>query len=149
MRILILCSSGGHLTQAWGLRAFWEQHERIWVTMPTHDARTRLRDERVIEANYPTVRNLPNLARNVFLARRVLRRYRPDLVLSTGAAIAWPFFLQARRFGARTVHLEPIDRFDRLSLSGKLVYPFADHFLVQWDRMTELVPGARTIGLVL
>lgn len=149
MRMLILCSSGGHLTQAWGLKPFWEQHERIWVTMPTIDARGRLRAERVIEAHYPTVRHVPNLLRNFVLAWRVLHRYRPDMLLSTGAAISVPFFLLARLYAVRTVHVEPIDRFDRLSLSGKLVYPFSDHYLVQWPEIADLVPQSRSIGLVL
>lgn len=149
MRLLILCSSGGHLTQVWGLRTFWEQHERIWVTMPTLDARERLREERVIEAHYPTVRNLPNLVRNFLLAQKVLHRYRPDVLLSTGAAIAVPFFVLAWIYGARTVHVEPIDRMDSLSLTGKIVYPFADKFLVQWPENARAIPGAEHIGLVL
>lgn len=149
MRVLIVCSSGGHLTQAWALREWWGAHERSWVTLPTEDARSRLVGERVVEAHYPTVRNLPNLARNFPLARRVLRAERPDLVFSTGAAIAVPFFVQARRFGVRTAFLEPVDRITSPSLSGRLVYPFADQFFVQWEEMKTVYPGAENIGIVL
>lgn len=149
MRVLIVCSSGGHLTQAMALRDWWGAHERSWVTLPTEDARSRLRGENVVEAHYPTVRNLPNLARNFVLARRVLRSVRPDVVFSTGAAIAFPFFVQAREFGARTVFLEPVDRITSPSLSGRLVYPFTDSFLVQWDALAQVYPGARSVGVVL
>ena len=149
MRILIVCSSGGHLTQALALRPWWEQHERSWVTLPTEDARSRLTGERVVEAHYPTVRNLPNLIRNFGLAREVLRRERPDLVFSTGAAAALPFFVQARRHGARTAYLEPVDRIAAPSLSGRLVFPFTDSFLVQWDELAAEYPGARNVGVVL
>lgn len=149
MRVLIVCSSGGHLTQALALRGWWGRHERSWVTLPTEDARSRLSDERVVEAHYPTVRNLPNLIRNFGLARRVLAETRPDLVFSTGAAIALPFFVQAHRYGARTVFLEPVDRITTPSLSGRLVYPFADSFLVQWDSLRRVYPDAVDIGVVL
>ncbi|MFC0681067.1 hypothetical protein ACFFGH_24835 [Lysobacter korlensis] len=149
MRILIVCSSGGHLTQALALRPWWGQHERSWVTLPTEDARSRLAGERVVEAHYPTVRNLPNLLRNFGLAREVLRRERPDLVFSTGAAAALPFFVQARRFGARTAYLEPVDRIAAPSLSGRLVFPFTDSFLVQWDDLAVKYPGSRNVGIVL
>lgn len=149
MRLLIVCSSGGHLTQALALNQWWGQHERSWVTLPTEDARSRLSGERVVEAHYPTVRNLPNLLRNFRLARRVLREERPDLVFSTGAAIALPFFTQARRWGARTAYLEPVDRILAPSLSGQLVYPFTDRFLVQWDGLTEIYPDSTNIGVVL
>lgn len=149
MRVLIVCSSGGHLTQALALAPWWGSHERSWVTLPTEDARSRLQGERVVEAHYPTVRNLPNLLRNFTLARRVLRRERPHLIFSTGAAIALPFFVQARSVGARTVFLEPVDRISAPSLSGRLVYPFADRMLVQWDGLLPAYPDADNVGIVL
>ena len=149
MRILIVCSSGGHLTQALVLRPWWGEHERLWVTSPTPDARSRLADEKVVDAHYPTVRNIPNLLRNVRLARRVMNEYRPDVVFSTGAAVAFPFFLLARSRGAATVFLEPIDRIDTPSLSGRLVYPLSDKFFVQWPQMRQIYPRAIDVGLVL
>lgn len=144
-----MCSSGGHLAQAWALRPWWEQYERTWVTLPTADARLRLAGEHVIEAHYPTVRNIPNLLRNTRLARRVLAEVRPDLIFSTGAAIALPFFAQARHFGARTAHLEPVDRIASPSLSGRLVYPFADVFMVQWEQLEPWFPDCMNVGVVL
>jgi len=149
VRLLIVCSSGGHLTQALALKAWWGNHERSWVTLPTEDARSRLQGERVVEAHYPTVRNLPNLMRNYGLARKVLARERPDVIFSTGAAIALPFFVQARSIGARTVFLEPVDRIAGPSLSGRLVYPFADQMLVQWDALLAAYPDAVNVGVVL
>ncbi len=149
MKILIACSSGGHLAQAMALRPWWEQHERLWVTGPTADARMKLRGERVVACHYPTTRNLPNLWRNMFLARKVLREWQPDVVFSTGAAIAVPFILQARRFGARSIFLETIDRLEGPSISGRLVYPFVDEYLGQWDDLVEALPRAQHVGVVL
>lgn len=149
MRILIVCSSGGHLTQAFALRSWWQNHGRVWVSLPTEDARTKLANETFHEAHYPTVRNLPNLLRNFALAHKILKEVRPDLIFSSGAAIALPFFMQARSFGARTVYLEPVDRITSPSLSGTLVYPFADEFLVQWDSLRAHYPGSRHVGIIL
>lgn len=149
MKILIACSSGGHLTQALALRPWWGEHLRCWATFPVEDARSRLANERVYEIHYPTVRNVPNLLRNFGLARRVLARERPDIVFSTGAAIALPFFVLARCYGARTVYLEPVDRVRSPGLSGRLVYPFTDEFLVQWEVMRRFYPGSRSVGIVL
>lgn len=149
MRLLIVCSSGGHLAQAWALQSWWRQHERTWVTLPTDDARARLKGERVFEAHYPTVRNLPNLVRNYRLAHHVLRVVRPDMIFSTGAAIAVPFFSQARLHGCRTAYLEPVDRITAPSLSGRLVYPFADLYMVQWDALHRQMTDARNVGVVL
>lgn len=149
MKVLIVCSSGGHLTQAMALREWWQAHQTHWVTLPTDDARTKLAGCDVREAHYPTVRNLPNLLKNFLLANKVLRELRPDIIFSSGAAIALPFFMQARFFNARTVYLEPVDRIESPSLSGRLVYPFADQFLVQWPQLAEQFPGAKNVGIIL
>jgi beta-1,4-N-acetylglucosaminyltransferase len=149
MRILIACSSGGHLAQALALKPWWERHERLWVTGPTEDARAKLRRERVIECYWPTQRNLPNLARNWVLARRVLREYRPDIVFSTGAAVAVPFLLQARSVGAQAIFMETVDRIDKPSLTGRLVHPFVDEYLTQWDTLSDRMTKATTVGVVL
>ncbi|MFV0427003.1 MAG: UDP-N-acetylglucosamine--LPS N-acetylglucosamine transferase [Beutenbergiaceae bacterium] len=121
----------------------------MWATFPVEDARSRLKDERSYEIHYPTVRNLPNLIRNFGLARRVLARERPDVVLSTGAAIALPFFILAHWYGARTVYLEPVDRITSAGLAGRLAYPWTDLFLVQWESMRGYYPDAAVIGVVL
>lgn len=149
MRVLIVCSSGGHLTQAMALKDWWSAHDTHWVTLPTDDARTKLAGYDVREAHYPTVRNLPNLLKNFVLANQVLRQLRPDVIFSSGAAIALPFFTQARFFGARTVYLEPVDRIGSPSLSGRLVYPFADRYLVQWQELADQFEGSQNVGIIL
>ena len=149
MRVLIACSSGGHLAQALALRSWWEQHERLWVTGPTPDARTKLDGERVVECHYPTQRSVKNLLRNGLLARRVLREWRPQLVLSTGAAVGVPFLWLAALHGTRTVFLEAVDRLETPSLTGRLVYPVVDDYLAQWEELARRLPRARHVGVVL
>jgi UDP-N-acetylglucosamine:LPS N-acetylglucosamine transferase len=149
MKILIACSSGGHLAQALALKPWWEQHERLWVTGPTPDARMKLAGERAIACAWPTQRNIPNLLRNTVLARRVLRDFRPDIVFSTGAAVAVPFINQAHHVGAWSIFLETVDRIDKPSLSGRLVYPFVDQYLTQWEQLHDRLPRSKVVGLVL
>ena len=149
MKVLIACSSGGHLAQALALKPWWERHERLWVTGPTEDARLKLEGERVVECHWPTQRNIPNLVRNARLARRVLDEFRPDVVFSTGAAVAVPFLLQAKNVGARSIFLETVDRIEKPSLTGRMVYPFVDEYLTQWDNLGVRYPKAQLVGLVL
>ena len=149
MKVLIVCSSGGHLAQALALKAWWGDHDRLWVTGPTADARMKLRGEQAIACHWPTQRSIPNLLRNARLARRVLRDYRPDVVFSTGAAVAVPFMWQAHGVGARTIYLETVDRIDKPSLSGRLVYPIVDEYLTQWEQLGERLPRSKLVGLVL
>lgn len=147
--IALVCSSGGHLAQLLVLRPWWTQHRRFWVTFDTPDAVQALAAERAIWCYHPTNRNLWNLLRNTLLAMRVLVRERPALIVSTGAAVAVPFFILGRVLGAKTMYIEVVDRVDSSTLTGRLVRPFAHAMLVQWPEQQRLYPGARLIGRLM
>lgn len=149
-RVVLAGSSGGHLAQLWSLRPWWSDLERTWVTFDTPDARGLLADEEsVIWAYSPTTRNVRNLVRNTLLAVRVLRRTRPDVVISTGAAAAVPFLALGRALGATTVFIEVYDRVETPTLTGRLVRPFVDLALVQWPEQRGLYRGSIEIGPLL
>ncbi len=145
-RILFVCSSGGHLSQLMQLAPWWKAHDRHWVTFDLPDAQSKLAEETFTPAFHPTTRNLVNVVRNYFLARKVLASEKPDVVISNGAAVAVPFFLEARRRKIPTVFLEVYDRVDSRTLTGRLVQPLATSFLVQWPEQQAFYPGSRCIG---
>lgn len=144
-RLLLVASGGGHLGQLMPLRPWWSQHARTWVTFDTATAKS-LAGEEVVYAHHPTTRNVPNLVRNFGVAWRTLRRYRPDVVVSTGAGIAPPFFVLARLLGIRTVFIEVYDRIDSRSLTGRLCLPFSDEVILQWPRQRELYGRGTVVG---
>jgi beta-1,4-N-acetylglucosaminyltransferase len=146
--VLLVCSSGGHLLQLVSLAEAWEGLSRVWVSFDKSDVRSLLADEPVIHAYGPTNRNLPNLLRNLRLARRVIRRVRPRVVVTTGAGVAVPFAWLARLAGAKVVYVESFTRIDTVSLSCRLIRPVADRVYVQWPEAVRLVRGARYVGNV-
>jgi UDP-N-acetylglucosamine:LPS N-acetylglucosamine transferase len=148
MRLLMVCSSGGHLTQLHVLEDWWRRHETHWVTFDTEHARALLEGQPTSWAFHPTTRNIPNLLRNFRLAVRTIRRERPDVVVSTGAGVALPFFLLARVFGARTVYLEVYDRIMTPTLTGRLCAPLTDVFMLQWPQQQAAYPRGVVVGQV-
>lgn len=114
------------------LKSAWEDLEHRWVTLEAADTKFLLRDERRVFAHGPTARNVPNLFRNLRLAWGIVRGYRPDVILSTGAALAVPFFVVGRLLGVRLVYVESFTRVQRPALTGRIVYPLTDAFFVQW-----------------
>jgi UDP-N-acetylglucosamine:LPS N-acetylglucosamine transferase len=148
-RILFVASTGGHLTQLLALKDWWSTQERAWVSFDHPHAHAALADEQVTWAFSPTTRNIPNAIRNAFLARRVLREYRPDIVISTGAGVAVPFFWAARAFGIRSLYIEVIDRITTRTMTGRMVYPTVDAFAVQWPEQQALYPDSHVIGATL
>ena len=148
MKVCFATSSGGHLTHLRMLEPWWKNHERFWVTFDKEDAKSSLKRERLYFCHYPTNRNIKNLIKNTFLAIRVLRKERPDLIVSTGAAVAVPFFYIGKIFGSKCVYIEVFDRVDKPTITGKLVYPIADAFVVQWDEQLQVYPKAVNLGSI-
>lgn len=148
-KVCIPTSSGGHLTHMFMLMPVLDQAaDRFWVTFDKEDANTALAGERVYHCYFPTNRNIRNTVRNTLLAIRVLRRERPDLILSSGAAVAVPFFLVGRLLGAKTVYVEVFDRVDAPTLTGRLVRRMTDLFVVQWPEMESVYPGSVNLGSI-
>ncbi len=148
MKLCLVGSSGGHLMHLYLLKPFWQDKKRFWVTFDKQDARSLLRDETTYNAYFPTNRNIINLIRNSFLAIKILFKERPDMIISSGAAVAVPFFYIGKLLGAKTVYVEVFDRYDKPTLTGKLVYPITDNFIVQWEEMKKVYPKAINLGSI-
>jgi UDP-N-acetylglucosamine:LPS N-acetylglucosamine transferase len=146
--VLLVCSAGGHLLQLRLLAEAWSGMSHAWVTLQREDARM-LSGERVFYAWGPTDRNIRNLIRNLFFARKLLRRLRPKVVVSTGAGVAVPFAWLGRMRGAKIVYIESLTRITSPSLSYRLVRPAATRVYVQWPELATAVRGARYVGNVL
>lgn len=148
MRVCLVGSSGGHLTHLYMLKPFWENKERFWVTFDKEDANSLLRDEKMYSCYYPTNRSIKGLVKNTRLAWNILRKEKPDLIISTGAAVAVPFFYLGKLLGVKTIYIEVFDRIDHSTLSGKMVYPVTDKFIVQWEEMRKVYPKAVNLGSI-
>jgi beta-1,4-N-acetylglucosaminyltransferase len=130
------------------LRHAWSGHHVTWVTLSGADVQALLAGERVAIAHGPTNRSIRNLLRNLVLAWRVVKKERPVAILSTGAALAVPFFIIGKLHRIRLVYVESLTRTSSLSLSGRLVYPLADEFFVQWPNATKR-RRARYVGSLM
>jgi len=148
MKVCLVGSSGGHLTHLYMLKPFWENKERFWVTFDKEDARSILKKEKMYPCYYPTNRNIKNLIKNTIVALKVLRKERPDLIISSGAAVSVPFFYIGKLFGAKLIYIEVFDRIDKPTLSGRLVYPIVDKFIVQWEEQKRVYKKAINLGSI-
>ncbi|MCQ2487411.1 MAG: polysaccharide biosynthesis protein [Clostridia bacterium] len=79
-------------------------------------------------------------------SRKIIKKEQPDVVISTGALLSFPFCLWAKLMGKKVIYIESFARVHSPSLTGKLVYKFADLFIVQWESMLEFYPNAVYTG---
>lgn len=148
LKICLVGSSGGHLTHLYMLKDFWKDNDRFWVTFNKEDANSILKNENIYYCHFPTNRNIKNLIKNTFLAIKLLKKEKPDLIISSGAAVAVPFFYFGKLFGAKTIYIEVFDRINKPTITGKLVYPVTDKFIVQWEEMKKVYPKAIFLGSI-
>ena len=148
MKVCLVGSSGGHLTHLYMLKPFLENKDRFWVTFDREDDRSLLKGEKVYSCYYPTNRNVKNLLKNTAVAWKVLRKERPDLIISSGAAVAVPFFYLGKLLGAKLIYIEVFDRIDKPTMTGKMVYPVTDQFVVEWEEMKKVYPKAINLGSI-
>ena len=70
--------------------------------------------------------------RNGFESLKILIKEKPQLIISTGADVAVPTCVLGKIMGAKLIYIESGGQVYTPSLSGRIVYPFADLFIVQW-----------------
>lgn len=148
IKICLVGSSGGHLTHLYQLKPFWKNKNRFWVTFNKEDANSTLEGEKIYHCYFPTNRNIWNLIRNTFLAIKVIRKEKPDVIISSGAAVAVPFFYIGKLHGAKTIYIEVFDRIDKTTVTGKLVHPITDKFIVQWEEMEKVYSNSINLGSI-
>lgn len=146
MKICLVGSSGGHLTHLMLLKEWWKDQDRFWVTFEKEDSKSILEEEKKYWCYFPTNRNIKNLIKNTFLAIKILIKEKPDLIVSSGAAPAIPFFYLGRLLGAKTIYIEVYDRIDKPTLTGKLVYPISNLFILQWEEQKKFYPKGKVLG---
>lgn len=83
---------------------------------------------------------LPKLAILFIRAFGILIKEKPDFIITTGALVAYPFCVVGKLMGVKLVYVESFARVKRPSLTGRLLYNFADLFIVQWEDMLKLYP---------
>lgn len=94
-------------------------------------------------------RSLWRTAINAWQSFAILWRERPAVVISTGADVAVPILILAKLFGARVIFIETAGSAEP-TFAGRLVYPFADLFIVQWpDRLERFPKAVLARGLLL
>ncbi|OII09022.1 polysaccharide biosynthesis protein [Curtobacterium sp. MCBA15_008] len=141
MRILFVCSSGGHLDQLLTLMPAPDGVDVAFATFLKPDALPKLEGHRAHGLFWPTNRSLRALLVNLGIALRTLRAERPDLIVSSGAAAAVPFSWVGKVFfRTRNVFIECVDRIDNPTLTARLVRPVTDTFITQWDGQLDGFP---------
>lgn len=147
MKIALACSPGGHMLQMRRLEPIYAKHGRFFYTFKRGVSEELSKTERVVFVE-DTKRN-PILMLIGFLQSffNALKE-KPNVVIANGGGFVVPFCWWCKLFGSKIIFIESFSRVDSPSISGKLVHPIADLFVVQWQGMLKFYQKAVYGGAV-
>jgi beta-1,4-N-acetylglucosaminyltransferase len=135
MKLCLVCSQGGHMSEMLRLQSAFDEHDYFFVTFKS-DALNDLKNTYFIQFTKNKRFARIMMFRTFLEAAKIMHKERPDLIVSTGSGIiAIPFCYVGKLLGIRIVYIETLARVTSPSLCGKFIYPIADLFLVQWESL--------------
>ena len=153
-RVMFISSMGGHLNELLKLEPMFEKYDYHLVTekTPTTTYLKEIYQNKISYLVYGTKKNwliYPFiLFINSFISLFYFLKYRPKYIVTTGTHTAGPMCCIGKILGAKIIYIETFANVHRKTITGRIVYKFADFFVVQWEPMTKLYPKAKFGGWI-
>lgn len=143
-KIVFAASSGGHFEQLLMLKPLMEKYDSILVTEKTDYGAGKLdmKTYYMKQINRKEILFIPKFLANTWKSLRIILKEKPTVMITTGVLATIPLALLMNLFGGKLIYLESFAKVTSKTLSGKLLYKYADQFYVQWEEMLKLYPNA-------
>ena len=152
LKICVGASAGGHMNQLLRLldhSGNWPFQPSIYVTtQPELAGKLQKKGKTYVigECN----RYHPLAALMIFFRSfSIIGKDKPDVIITTGSMPLAMLCLVAKLSGKKVIWIDSIANTERFSVSGRLMYHFADVFLTQWPSLAEKHPRAEFVGAIL
>lgn len=149
MRICLVASAGGHLSQLLKLSESWKGNETFCVTTTDVVGEKLQKYGKVYTVSECNREHPLQVILVLIRCINVILRERPNVVISTGAAAGCMVCFLGKLLGARVVWIDSITNVEWISLSGKMVRYIADLFLVQWPELAKQYRNVEYVGVVV
>lgn len=148
VKLCFAASSGGHYEQLLMLKPLMEKYDSFVITEETV-YKSKIEGQKMYymkQVNRKEKSFVPRMISNTFRSLKIYRKEKPDVVICTGVLAMIPMCLIAKLFGKKLIYIESFAKVTSATLSGKLLYKFADQFYVQWPQMKKIYPNAIYLG---
>lgn len=146
-KVLFISSTGGHLNELLQLKSLFRKYDSYLITEKTKS--TIGLNNKFNNVNYLVYgtkdhkfsyifKFLYNCIKSLVLYIKI----RPKVIVTTGTHTAVPMCYIGKLFRSKVIFIETFANSQSKTLAGKLVYPIADTFIVQWESMLKLYPKA-------
>ena len=148
-KICLAASAGGHLSQLLLLEQLWESNEVVCVSTGMM-VKEKLQE---IGRTYIVGEcNNQQPVRTFFVAFKclfIVLKEKPDIIISTGAAVGFLICFWAKLFGAHVIWVDSIANTEDLSLSGRMIRRYANLILSQWPHVADRYPDVEYAGEII
>lgn len=147
-KVLFISSTGGHLSEMLQLSCLFEKYDYQIITEKTKNNLDLIekypkRVKFLIFGSKDHIITYPfRLLANCFKSLYFYLRFQPDVIVTTGAHTAGPMCCLGKIFGSKIIYIESFANINTKTVTGRLIYRFADCFIVQWKGMLKLYPKA-------
>ena len=143
-KICFAASSGGHFEQLMMLKPLMDKYDSFIVTEKT--GYSVIKDNRKVyylkQVNRHEKTFIFKMITNTISSLSIFIKEKPDAIISTGALATIPMCLLSKIFRKKIIFIESFAKITSPTLTGKLVYKFANQFYLQWESMKEFYPNA-------
>lgn len=143
-KVCMISSSGGHLEQIRQLKDVYNKYECFYVVSRTK-ATEALKEKHYIVSDLVRknkVAMVLRMTKMMFEQFGIFVKEKPDVILTTGAAVAIPMCIIGKVFRKKVIYIESYARMTTPNKTGKLIYKFADLFIIQWEELRKYYPNA-------
>ncbi|MCM3652934.1 UDP-N-acetylglucosamine transferase subunit ALG14 [Metabacillus litoralis] len=126
-----------------------KKHQFFFVTEKSEmskDLKDKYKVYYLVQQERKNIQFITNVITNLFKSLYILIKENPKVIISTGAGAVFPICLFGKLTGKKIVYVESFAKVNSPSLTGKLVYKFADEFYIQWESLQEFYPKAKYRG---
>ncbi len=147
MKVMFIASTGGHLSELLQLDQMFKNYDSYLVTEKTKSTiglkdKYKNVDYLVFGTKDHKFKYIFKFSFNILKSIYLFLKIRPNYIVTTGTHTAVPMCYIAKLFRKKIVFIETFANINTKTLSGKLVYPIADLFIVQWETMLKHYPKA-------
>lgn len=143
-RICFIASAGGHFEQLMMLKPIMNRYDSFIVTEKTKYSVVKEKKKvyYLRQVNRKEKEFIFIMIVNTFITMKIFLKEKPDLVISTGALATIPMCIISKLLRKKLIFIESFAKVNSPTLTGRLLYKFADQFYVQWENMLEIYPNA-------
>lgn len=153
-KVMFVASMGGHLNELMQLKSIFKNYDYKIVT-EKHKTTIWLKSRYKSKISYLLTGNRKHILKYIFtLPYNVIKslilffKFRPDVIVTTGAHTCVALCIIGKLFKKKVIYIESFANIETKTLTGKILYPIVDVFIVQWKSMLKLYPKAKYEGWI-